>query len=101
MSVLLRGYVSTVWTGTAFNCSSSNNDILLLHTPFSSSEGDYGSCNNGAIVGRNLGVEGNYYTSQLNVTITPDIAGKTVECFYDDGHIATLLFILTIPTTGL
>ena len=52
-------------------------------------------------MGRSLGVEGNNYTSQLNVTVTTDVAGKTVECFYDDGHIATLLFILMIPTTGL
>ena len=95
------GRGSTVWTGTAFNCSSSNNDILLLHSHFSSTEGGYGSCNNGAIVGRSLGVEGNYYTSQLNVTVTTDVAGKTVECFYDDGRTATLLFILMIPTTGL
>ena len=91
-TVMGRG--STVWTGTAFNCSSSNNEILLLHTHFSSIEGDYGLCNNGAIVGQSLGVEGNNYTSQLNVTVTPDIAGKIVECFYDDGCTATLLFIL-------
>ena len=91
----------TIWTGTAFNCSSSSNEILLFHSRFSSTKGTYGSCNDGSIVGRSLFVEGNNYTSLLNVTVTPNIAGKTVECFYDDGRTATLFFTLTIPTTGL
>jgi hypothetical protein len=90
----------TVWTGSAFNCSSSSHMILLLHNRFSSSKGDYGSCNNGAIVGRSVSAEGNSYTSQLNVTITPDTAGKTIECEYDDGPIVTLVFTSVIPTTG-
>jgi hypothetical protein len=40
-------------------------------------------CNNGAIVGQSLGVQGNSYISQLNVTITPETAGKTISCVYD------------------
>ena len=91
----------TIWTGTAFNCSASDYAIILLHSRFSSTKGDYGSCSNGAIVGQSLGVEGNNYTSQLSVTVTPDIAGKTVECLYDDEHITTLVFTLVIPTIGL
>ena len=94
------GTGSTIWTGSAFNCSNSNYMILLLHNRFSSTKGDYGSCNNGDIVGRSLSAEGNNYTSQLNVTITPDTAGKTTECLYDDGLIATLVFTSQIPTTG-
>ena len=90
----------TIWTGSAFNCSNSNHEISLLHTRFSSTKGDYGSCNNGAIVGQSLSAEGNNYTSQLNVTITPDTAGKTIECLYDDGLIATLVFTSQIPITG-
>ena len=50
---------------------------------------------------RSLSVEDNNYTSQLNVTVTPDIAGKTIKCLHDNGSIATLVFSLVIPTTGL
>ena len=90
----------TIWTGTAFNCSASDYAILLLHNRFSS-KGDHGSCSNGAIVARSLSVEDNNYTSQLNVTVTPDTAGKTIECLYDDGLIAILVFTLVLPMTGL
>ena len=44
--------------------------------------GDFGSCNNGAIAARSLGVQGRNYTSQLNITLTPYIAGKTIMCAY-------------------
>jgi hypothetical protein len=75
--------------------------ILLLHNRFSSAKGDYSSCNNGAIVGQSLSAEGNNYTSQLNVTVTPDTAGGTVECLYEDfGLITTLVFTSVIPITG-
>ena len=88
----------TVWTGTAFECSYYN-EIVLLHSRFTSA---YGSCNNGDIVARSLSVEGNNYTSQLNITITPDIAGKTVVCLSDNGTYSKLLFSRVIPTvTGL
>ena len=51
-------------------------------------------------MGRSLGIEGNNYASQLNVTVTPDIAGKTIECLYEDGLVITHVFTLVIPTTG-
>ena len=40
-------------------------------------------CNNGAIVGQILSVQDNNYTSELNVTITPETAGRTIMCVYD------------------
>ena len=48
--------------------------------------GSYTSCNNGAIVARSLTADGNHYISQLNVTVTPDILGSTIECGYDNGY---------------
>ena len=42
------------------------------------------TCNNGTIIGQSLGIQGNNYTSQLNVTITPETAGNTITCAYDD-----------------
>ena len=40
-------------------------------------------CNNGAIVGQILSVQDNNYTSELNVIITPETAGRTIMCAYD------------------
>ena len=88
---------STVWTGSAFDCPSTNNMIILSHQ--FSADRTYRICNNGAIVARILPVEGNY-TSQLNVTVTSETMGKSVECLHDDGRTSTFLFSLMIPTTG-
>jgi hypothetical protein len=94
------GEKSTVWSGNAFICPSINNDIVLLHSRFESENGTSSSCNNGDIVGRSLAVEGNNYTSQLNVTIAPDTAGNTVECISDNGTTTMLIYSLVIPSTG-
>ena len=72
----------TLWTGNAFR-GCQQNAIFLQHHQFTPTGGPIGSCNNEAIVGRSLGVQGNNYTSQLNVTITPETAGKTIVCAYD------------------
>ena len=81
-----------IWTGSAFNCQSSGNEIVLLPRSYRI----YAvTCNNGAtfIAGQNLALQGNHHTSQLNVTTTPDIAGKTVECHRDNGTTTTLNFL--------
>ena len=96
----VTGGVSTVWTGNAFNCQSSNNEITLLHSCFKSANGTSRSCNNGAIVGQSLGVQGDNYTSQLNVTITPETAGKTIMCIGDNGKTTMLIFSILIPSIG-
>ena len=96
----VTGLGSTIWTGTAFECPLTSNEIILLHSRFTSVYGASRSCNNGDIVARSLSVEGNNYTSQLNVTITPFIAGKTVECLSDNGTATTLLFSRVIPTVS-
>jgi hypothetical protein len=72
---------ATIWSGTAFS-GCQQNAILLQHHQFTTG-GSTGTCNNGAIVGQSLGVQGNNYTSQLNVTITPETTGKTITCAYD------------------
>ena len=74
---------ATIWNGTAFLGSCLQDEILLQHHQFTSTGGTTGTCNNGDIVGHSLGVQGDNYTSQLNVTITPDIIGKTIMCAYD------------------
>ena len=73
---------ATIWNGTAFrDCP--QDEIILPHSQFTSTRGSIGTCNKGDIVGSGLHVEGNNYTSQLNITITPDTAGKTIICAYD------------------
>ena len=72
---------ATVWRGTALNCPS--DEIVLLHRRFTESDGAIRSCNNGATVAQSLSVQDNLYTSQLNVTIVPNVAGKSIICLYD------------------
>ena len=61
----------------------------------------YRTCNNGAIVARILSIDGNNYTSQLNVTVTSETIGKTIECLHDDGLFVYTRFSSTITITGL
>ena len=72
-------------------------EILLLHYRFPSAVVE---CNNGAIVARSLSVEGNNYTSQLNVTVTSDIAGTTVECGYDNSTHYIVKWSIVVPSSG-
>ena len=72
--------VGTIWRGSAFNCSNSsgsNNEIILF-------DGSHGSepvtwCN-GTIVGQVVEVQNGSYTSQVDVTLTSDVIGKSIEC---------------------
>ena len=82
---------ATIWTGSAFNC-----ELALYHHRFNI--GTNVTCNNGAIVARSLSIEGNNYTSQLNVTVTPDTAGKTIRRIYDNGTHEIFIFSSIIPT---
>ena len=73
----------TVWRGSAFNCVS--NEITLRHRLFMSEQGALGECNGGSILGRSFRITGgSFYTSQLSVRVSPEVAGKTVECVLDD-----------------
>ena len=96
------GFGATIWTGTAFSdCSGGRNELILFHSRFLQTEGTKGSCNNEAIEGRSLSVEGNSYTSQLNVTVTPGIAGKTIICLYYNFYNDSTQLSTVIPPTGL
>ena len=76
------GLGSTLWIGTAFDCTDRGNEILLRHRRFTTG-GVNGTCNNGAIVGRSLEVVDNCYTSQLNVTVSSNLNNKTIVCVYN------------------
>ena len=72
---------ATVWTGTALDCP--GDEIVLLHRRFIDPDRAIRSCNNGATVAQSLSVQDNLYTSQFTVTIVPNVAGKSIMCFYD------------------
>ena len=72
---------TTLWSGTAFSCLS--NEILLRHSQFSEPRGTSGSCNDGTITGRSIGVTDGCYTSELNVTVSTSLSNKTVQCIHD------------------
>ena len=84
---------TTLWTGTAFDCAAANIDeILLRHNNFNGSDGAFGECNNGDIVGRSVQVEGNCYTSQLIVTVSAGLNNKSVRCVHstNEGDMITI-----------
>ena len=71
---------ATIFQGDGFSCK---NELILLHSRFSSRNGTNLSCNNGSIVGMSLGVEGNCYISQLHIMTTFDLTGKAIECIHE------------------
>ena len=77
--------VGTIWRGSAFNCSSSGNEIFLRFRSDSLGRSDTRTCNDGMITGRVVDTDGDYYTSQLNVTLDHDVIGETIECNSIDG----------------
>ena len=87
----------TLWRGSALdNCR--GQEISLLHYQFTSVRK---TCNNGSIVakGQELDSVNGSYTSQLNITVTCDMIGKTVECIHDDIQNITTVdsFNITVP----
>ena len=81
-----EGPISTVWQGSAFQCV--GNRIVLRHSQFTSLEGATGECNSGLVMiaGHSLRVEGDCYTSQLNITVSSSLNSQTVECAYSGGE---------------
>lgn len=76
------------------------NEIALLHNHFAG--GTFGVCSDGALVARSLSVEDSTYTSQLNVTISPEIAGKTIMtlCVHDNLSNIIIRVSYITPSTG-
>ena len=78
------GRGSTLWTGTAFDCT--NHWINLRHSLFNdSNRGATGDCSGGALVGQSIGVMGNCYTSQLHVRVAADMNNETINCDHRPG----------------
>ena len=91
-----------MWKGSAFDCTKSDNEIVLLHSRFESDEGTHRTCNNGSIIGEAIKVEESYYTSQLHVTVSLDniMMGERIECA-NDGSTMEIELSIIMATTGI
>lgn len=89
------GALFTVWRGTVI----SGCEITLFHSEFGIPRATSAVCNNGAVVGYNIGVENNCYTSNLDVLVSSGLNGRTVECIMDDGVTNTLIDTATLSIT--
>ncbi len=69
---------STVYTGSAFNCPSSQDQIVFRHSEFQ--PGTIKTCTDGRIVGQPLVAHNGAYTSQLNVSVDAELNNREVEC---------------------
>ena len=93
------GLGTTIWTGTAFDCSNTGNQITLHNIQFAS--GTFGTCNDGRISARGIKVEsdGDRHTSQLNVTVLSALNETSIECQYNDadqGIVRIGMAVLTV-----
>ena len=92
----VTGRGATVWRGSAFNCPSTNNEILFLH----SSSGIEKVCNDGVIVGRAIRAENDTYISQLTVSVSAGMIGRNISCYHDSGAAELIDFSVLTLTTG-
>jgi hypothetical protein len=81
---MVSGNGATIWTGTAFDCSSINNEFTIFHSTNDTSEVPK-YCSNGAIIGRAIRGENGFYTSQIIIQVSDEFNGKTAVCVHDDG----------------
>ena len=86
----------TVWRGSAFDCKIE--EITLRHRLFT--DGVLGECNDGSIVAQSLREQDGFYTSQLNVTFTADLIGKSIECAHDSSNNTNTVGSLNITASG-
>ena len=75
---------ATLWRGSAFNCPSMSNEIVLRHAQFKSAVRD---CND-EIVAYSVGtvtLDNNLkcYVSRLNVTVNDEMRNTTIQCVHD------------------
>ena len=96
------GYGITIWEGSAFYCP--GNSIILRHSKFNTSERIQGTCNDGAILARAIGVNSGDYTSELYVAVTNitlnSFYNKTLMCVHDNYDESTIGSVTLKNTNG-
>jgi hypothetical protein len=95
------GGTGTVWQLGNVNCEDkgTQDEITLLHnyTKFTQIR----TCNNGAIVVQGIDAVNSSYTSQLNITVTYDMVGKTIECSNSDSATSVGSYTVSFLTPGI
>ena len=97
----VSGGAATVWKGSIFtDClETSENEIILSHRRFE--HGITKTCNDGAIVAYSTEVTNNSsYSSQLNVTVSPEMHNGTIECIEDGLNVTSVGACTLILPTG-
>ena len=77
-----------MFLGDLLDCNDSSNEIVLAHSLFSNMPAATSKlCNGGKVRGHSLPINDSEpcYTSQLHVTVSPDMVGKSIICVDDDG----------------
>ena len=87
-----------------YNCPGNQNEITLPHAEFDNGVAEAtGSCNDGNIVAYNIDVTNGIYSSQLNVTVSPEMHNETVECIQyriNSTSVTVGAYTLILNTTG-
>ena len=92
---------ATVWSGSAFECPTTNNQLITVLPLRNTSHPIIKTC--GDITARFFHteqVQGNY-TSELSLHVTAEAVGSTVSCSYDDGISIMLIFSTVVMITGM
>ena len=96
---------ATTFRGSFVGCTGSGhkpNEITLFHAKFNQPEGVNGSCNNDTIIGHSFSAENNMsYSSMLNITVTSELMGSTVECINNNGTCTHEVGTVIITSTGV
>ena len=103
----VNGRMTTVWKGSAFDCMSTNNQIILLRSSYNNmSSSNSRTCSDGdvAVLAEITSISNNYYTSQINVTVKSTFTGSvlTITCFQDNGKIEEQVesYLITIENSA-
>ena len=89
---------STVWQGSALLIECPSTEFHLRHSQFSNSQA-YKECNDGAIIARSVGSQGQCYTSMLSVTVGQEMVNQTIECVYNNLATETIINQITVRLT--
>lgn len=92
----VTGNGATIWKGSALDCSSSRNEIIILS---SDSVNRSRICNNGAIAGRLVRRENDSYLTQLSVSVSSEVISRNISCYHEVGHDLVEIGTLYLPTT--
>ena len=94
------GEGATVWTGNLFQCTSG--EIVLRHGEFQM-DSITGECNDGRVTAHSIRTfndsHNQFYLSQLNISVTPEINFKNITCLHVDGMMQTLVNTSIISLT--